>query len=147
MNAKLLLASIATTTLLSACGGDHAHVKAVDAVAQAEAAAKEKAPQAESITFDDHGKPTMGGVGGAKGANTNPQNTDNAETTAPEQTDTATENKPADTAEAKAEEAKPAEGEATAEAPTKELVEATTETKTEGEATATTEASTETKTN
>lgn len=121
MNAKLLLASIATTALLSACGGDHAHVKAVDEVAKAEAAAKEKAPKAEPITFEDEGQPTMGGVGGTKNANAN-NPADSAEHIA---NDIATANAQAtahhgqaNTATAETPTEQPAEGEATAEAPT-----------------------------
>lgn len=156
MNAKFLLASIATATLLTACGGDHAHIKAVDKVAEAEALAKEKAPKAEPVSFEDEGKPTIGGVGGTKG--TTPAPTE----TAPASDTTAQADAQADTAEAKTEEpkpaetkeeAKPAEGEATAETPAQaeqpaeQPAEATAEAKPEGEATATAEAPAETKTN
>lgn len=157
MNAKFLLASIATATLLTACGGDHAHIKAVDKVAEAEALAKEKAPKAEPVTFEDEGQPTMGGVGGTKNANAN-NPADSAEHIA---NDIATANAQAiahhgqaDTATAETkEEAKPAEGETTAETPAQaeqpaeQPAEATAEAKPEGEATATAEAPAETKTN
>lgn len=121
MNAKFLLASIATATLLTACGGDHAHIKAVDKVAEAEALAKEKAPKAEPVTFEDEGQPTMGGVGGTKNANAN-NPADSAEHIA---NDIATANAQAtahhgqaNTATAETPTEQPAEGEATAEAPT-----------------------------
>lgn len=158
MNAKFLLASIATATLLTACGGDHAHIKAVDKVAEAEALAKEKAPKAEPVTFEDEGQPTMGGVGGTKNANAN-NPADSAEHIA---NDIATANAQAiahhgqantATTETKTEEAKPAEGEATAETPAQaeqpaeQPAEAPAEAKPEGEATATAEAPAETKTN
>lgn len=70
MKAKLSLAivGVATVLTLTACGG-HDDVKAVDKLAEAEAAAKAAAPKAESITFDDAGQPTVGGVGGEEGAN------------------------------------------------------------------------------
>lgn len=65
MKAKLFTAIISTSLLLSACGGDHAHPKAVDKLEEAEANAKANAPKAEEVKFDDHGQSTMGGVGGA----------------------------------------------------------------------------------
>lgn len=71
MNAKFLTAIMSTSLLLSACGGNHDHPKAVDKLEEAQAAALAKAPKAEEVKFDDHGQPTMGGVGGAAGANTN----------------------------------------------------------------------------
>lgn len=65
MKAKLSLAIIATTALLTACGGSHEKVHAVDKVEEAQKQALEKAPKAEEIKFDDHGETPMGGVGGA----------------------------------------------------------------------------------
>ncbi len=71
MKANFLTAIMSTSLLLSACGGNHDHPKAVDKLEEAQAAALAKAPKAEEVKFDDHGQPTMGGVGGAAGANTN----------------------------------------------------------------------------
>lgn len=106
MKAKLFTAIISTSLLLSACGG-HNNPKAVDKLEEAEANAKANAPKAEEVKFDDHGQPTMGGVGGASDASVAPA-TDVAETTTatPETTETA---KPAST--------KMAETMAVAEAP------------------------------
>ena len=135
---KIALALIAATTLtLTACHkGEHKH--AVEHVEQAQAEALAKAPKAEEIKFADHGEPTIGGVGGAAGANANTKTdtpehiagdiaTVNAQTVAyhgqAEATATA-DAKPADTAttdkaDAKADEAKPADAPADtkAEAP------------------------------
>lgn len=71
MKAKLFTAIISTSLLLSACGG-HNNPKAVDKLEEAEANAKANAPKAEEVKFDDHGQPTMGGVGGASGASVAP---------------------------------------------------------------------------
>lgn len=64
MKAKLFTAIISTSLLLSACGG-HNNPKAVDKLEEAEANAIANTPKAEEVRFDDHGQPTMGGVGGA----------------------------------------------------------------------------------
>lgn len=100
MKAKLFIAIISTSLLLSACGGDHAHPKAVDKLEEAETNAKANAPKAEEVKFDDHGQPTMGGVGGASGAvaptTTDTATTDVAETT-PATPETAETAKPAST--------------------------------------------------
>lgn len=71
MKAKLFTAIISTSLILSACGGSHNNPKAVDKLEEAEANALAKAPKAEEVKFDDHGQPTMGGVGGAAVTNTN----------------------------------------------------------------------------
>lgn len=71
MKAKLFTAIISTSLLLSACGGSHNNPKAVDKLEEAEANALAKAPKAEEVKFDDHGQPTMGGVGGAAVTNAN----------------------------------------------------------------------------
>ena len=66
---KIALALIAATTLtLTACHKGE-HKTAVEHVATAEAEALAKTPKAEEIKFADHGEPTIGGVGGAAGAN------------------------------------------------------------------------------
>lgn len=93
MKAKFCLAIIATTALLSACGGDHAKVHAVDKIEEAQKLAQEKAPKAEEVKFADHGEVPMGGVGGAGGvtipAPTDTQADKNAQATT-EPTDTKT---------------------------------------------------------
>lgn len=65
MKAKFTLAIIATATLITACGGNHEKVYAVDKIEEAQKQALEKAPKAEEIKFADHGQTPMGGVGGA----------------------------------------------------------------------------------
>lgn len=67
MKAKFSLAIIATTALLTACGGGHDKVHAVDKLEEAQKIALEKAPKAEEVKFADHGETPMGGVGGAGG--------------------------------------------------------------------------------
>lgn len=116
MKAKFSLAIIATTALLTACGGSHEKVHAVDKIEEAQKLALEKAPKAEEIKFADHGETPMGGVGGAGGVKVAeaPAETPKADATA-----TAT-------TEAKAEPAKdvekPAEEKPTEEAKTTEAV-------------------------
>lgn len=68
MKAKIVTAIIGASLLLTACGGDHAHPKAVEKLEEAQANALAKAPKAEEVKFDDHGQPPMGGVGGTSGA-------------------------------------------------------------------------------
>lgn len=125
---KIALALIAATTLtLTACHKGE-HKTAVEHVATAEAEALAKAPKAQEIKFADHGEPTIGGVGGAPGANA-ATNTATANATAtdaakPTEATATADAKPADTpadtatvdkADTKADEAKPAD--AKAEAP------------------------------
>lgn len=109
MKAKFSLAIIAITALLTACGGNHEKVHAVDKVEEAQKLALEKAPKAEEVKFADHGQTPMGGVGGANPA---PLPTPTAEATA-----TATDTKPAETATPTTTDA-PATAEATATTPT-----------------------------
>lgn len=109
MKAKFSLAIIATTALLTACGGNHEKVHAVDKVEEAQKLALEKAPKAEEVKFADHGQTPMGGVGGANPA---PLPAPTAEATA-----TATDTKPAETATSTTTDA-PATTEATATTPT-----------------------------
>ncbi|MDO4896554.1 MAG: hypothetical protein Q3971_04245 [Moraxella sp.] len=90
MKAKLSLAIIATTALLTACSGSHEKVHAVDKVEEAQKQALEKAPKAEEVKFDDHGAETVGGVGGTKGIVVAPTATDTAQTPSNEATATAT---------------------------------------------------------
>lgn len=99
MKAKFSLAIIATTALLTACGGGHDKVHAVDKIEEAQKIALEKAPKAEEVKFADHGETPMGGVGGAGGVKVA-----EAPAEAPKADATATA-----TAEAKAEPAKDAE--------------------------------------
>lgn len=68
---SLMTVSLAAVFALVGCGDKHEKVHAVDKVEEAQAAALAKAPTAEAVKFDDHGQPTMGGVGGAEGANAN----------------------------------------------------------------------------
>ncbi|OOR91329.1 hypothetical protein B0181_03225 [Moraxella caviae] len=53
MKIQAMLGAVLAATLLTACGGSG--VKAVDKVAEAEAAAKANAPKAEEIKFADEG--------------------------------------------------------------------------------------------
>lgn len=66
---SLMTASLATVFALVGCGDKHEKVHAVGKVEEAQAAALAKAPQAETVKFDDHGQPTVGGVGGVGGTN------------------------------------------------------------------------------
>lgn len=111
MKAKFSLAIIAITALLTACGGNHEKVHAVDKVEEAQKLALEKAPKAEEVKFADHGQTPMGGVGGANPA---PLPAPTAEATA---TATATDTKPAETVTPTTTDA-PATAEATATTPT-----------------------------
>lgn len=65
MKIQVLVAALAAAVLVSACGDKHEKVHAVDKVAEAEAAAIEKAPKAEEVKFDDHGQPTFAEASGA----------------------------------------------------------------------------------
>ena len=65
MKVQVLVAALAAAVLVSACGDKHEKVHAVDKVAEAEAAAIEKAPKAEEVKFDDHGQPTFAEASGA----------------------------------------------------------------------------------
>ncbi|ANB90989.1 hypothetical protein MOVS_02110 [Moraxella ovis] len=65
MKVQVLVAALAAAVLVSACGDKHEKVHAVDKVAEAEAAAIEKAPKAEEVKFDDHGQPTFVEASGA----------------------------------------------------------------------------------
>lgn len=65
MKVQVLVAALAAAVLVSACGDKHEKVYAVDKVAEAEAAAIEKAPKAEEVKFDDHGQPTFAETSGA----------------------------------------------------------------------------------
>lgn len=96
MKVQVLVAALAAAVLVSACGDKHEKVHAVDKVAEAEAAAIEKAPKAEEVKFDDHGQPTFAE---ASGATTTTPTTDSA-------TDASTDAAPAaDAATAKADKA------------------------------------------
>lgn len=57
---KLLLLSVFTGMILSACGHSHEKVYAVDRVEDAAAKAAAKAPPAEIIKFEDEGQPKLG---------------------------------------------------------------------------------------
>lgn len=106
MKAYAILPLIAAIAL-SACGKKEEHVYAVDKLAEAQAAAMEKAPKAEPVKFDDEGQPKFGfpADGSAPAAATTDAAAPVSDATA---TDTAAADKPADaaTAEAKPEEAK-----------------------------------------
>ena len=106
LSLSLAVASIAFA--LTACGGHEEHPHAVDKVAEAEAAAKAKAPQAEEVKFADHGAETIGGVGGA---NPKPAATSDAKANDQAKSEEKTEN----TAEAKADDKKTEEATAKAE--------------------------------
>lgn len=110
MKAKFSLAIIATTALLTACGGGHDKVHAVDKLEEAQKIALEKAPKAEEVKFADHGETPMGGVGGAGGVKVAEAT---AEAPKADATATATKAEPAKEAEKPAdkpaEDAKPAE--------------------------------------
>lgn len=110
MKAKLFTAIISTSLLLSACGG-HNNPKAVDKLEEAEANAIANTPKAEEVRFDDHGQPTMGGVGGATDGAVAPTTT--AEPTS---------------SEAEPSSAEPAEPVATAESPQDDATTETAET-------------------
>ena len=106
LSLSLAVASIAFA--LTACGGHEEHPHAIDKVAEAEAAAKAKAPQAEEVKFADHGAETIGGVGG-----TNPKPAATSDAKANDQTKS--EEKTENTAEAKADDKKTEEATAKAE--------------------------------
>ena len=106
LSLSLAVASIAFA--LTACGGHEEHPHAVDKVAEAEAAAKAKAPQAEEVKFADHGAETIGGVGGT---NPKPAATSDAKANDQAKSEEKTEN----TAEAKADDKKTEEATAKAE--------------------------------
>lgn len=59
MKAYAILPLVAAIAL-SACGKKEEHVYAVDKLAEAQAAAMEKAPKAEPMKFDDEGQPKFG---------------------------------------------------------------------------------------
>lgn len=130
---KALLASlIASTVLLTACGGEkHDKVYAEEMVKTAEENAKKLAPEAEKITFGDEGAPKAGEAtaqadtateqSGEKAdeAKTDEQKSDEAKADEPKAEDKkaddskseadapkADDKKPADTAEAKTEDKK-----------------------------------------
>lgn len=111
MKAYAILPLIAAIAL-SACGKKEEHVYAVDKLAEAQAAAMEKAPKAEPVKFDDEGQPKFGfpADGSAPAAATTDAAAPVSDATATDATatDTAAADKPADaaTAEAKPEEAK-----------------------------------------
>lgn len=106
LSLSLAVASIAFA--LTACGGHEEHPHAVDKVAEAEAAAKAKAPQAEEVKFADHGAETIGGVGG-----TNPKPAATSDAKANDQAKS--EEKTDNAAEAKADDKKTEEATAKAE--------------------------------
>ena len=111
LSLSLAVASIAFA--LTACGGHEEHPHAVDKVAEAEASAKAKAPQAEEVKFADHGAETIGGVGG-----TNPKPAATSDAKADEKAqadDKKSEEKTENTAEAKADDKKTEEATAKAE--------------------------------
>lgn len=94
---KLSLSLIFGATLaLTACGGHEEHPHAVDKLAEAEAAAKAKAPQAETVKFADEGAETIGGVGGV---NPKPVQAADDKAKAEEKTDNTAEAKADDKAE------------------------------------------------
>ena len=106
LSLSLAVASIAFA--LTACGGHEEHPHAVDKVAEAEAAAKAKAPQAEEVKFADHGAETIGGVGG-----TNPKPAATSDAKANDQAKS--EEKTDNAADAKADDKKTEEATAKAE--------------------------------
>lgn len=57
MKAQLVGSMLVAALVLSACGEKHEKVYAVDKVEEAQAAALAKAPKAEEIVFDDAGQP------------------------------------------------------------------------------------------
>lgn len=65
-----LIAVMAAAVALSACSKHHEKVYAVDRVEEAQAAALQKAPQAEEMIFDDHGQPTFVELSGGAAATT-----------------------------------------------------------------------------
>ncbi|PNP98660.1 hypothetical protein [Moraxella sp. RCAD0137] len=67
-----LIAVMAAAVALSACSKDHEKVYAVDRVEEAQAAALQKAPQAEEMIFDDHGQPTFVELSGGAATTTTP---------------------------------------------------------------------------
>ena len=67
-----LIAVMAAAVVLSACSKDHEKVYAVDRVEEAQAAALQKAPQAEEMIFDDHGQPTFVELSGGAATTTTP---------------------------------------------------------------------------
>ena len=125
LSLSLAVASIAFA--LTACGGHEEHPHAVDKVAEAEAAAKAKAPQAEEVKFADHGAETIGGVGGTNpkpaatsDAKANDQakseeKTDNAADAKADEKAQTDDKKTENTAEAKADDKKTEEATAKAE--------------------------------
>lgn len=62
MKVQFVAAAALAMLTLTACGGKHEKVYAVDKLAEAEAAALEKAPKAEEVKFDDHGQPPFAAV-------------------------------------------------------------------------------------
>ena len=99
-----LIAVMAAAVALSACSKDHEKVYAVDRVEEAQAAALQKAPQAEEMIFDDHGQPTFVELSGGAATTTTPA------------TDAATPADAAAPAEAATDAAAPAAADATTEA-------------------------------
>lgn len=67
-----LIAVMAAAVMLSACSKHHEKVYAVDRVEEAQAAALQKAPQAEEMIFDDHGQPTFVELSGGAATTTTP---------------------------------------------------------------------------
>ena len=124
---SLSLAVASIVFALTACGGHEEHPHAIDKVAEAEAAAKAKAPQAEEVKFADHGAETIGGVGGTNpkpaatsDAKANDQakseeKTDNAADAKADEKAQTDDKKTENTAEAKADDKKTEEATAKAE--------------------------------
>lgn len=90
MKKSLIASLIATSTLLTACGGDkHGKVYAEEVVKVAEQNAKAAAPQAESVKFDDEGAPKAGETTATDTATTATADTAAASTTESTATDSA----------------------------------------------------------
>ncbi|UNU73827.1 hypothetical protein LU293_02700 [Moraxella nasovis] len=86
MKIQSILGLVLSAVVLTACGGHHEEVAAVDKLAEAQAIAKEKAPQVEEIKFDDEGQPSMVQLA-ADAAPASATATDTASETAPATTD------------------------------------------------------------
>lgn len=91
MKKSLIASLIATSTLLTACGGDkHDKVYAEEMVKVAEQNAKAAAPQAETVKFDDEGAPKAGETTATDTTTTATADTAAASTTESTATDSAT---------------------------------------------------------
>lgn len=90
-----LIAVMAAAVALSACSKHHEKVYAVDRVEEAQAAALQKAPQAEEMIFDDHGQPTFVELSGGAATTTTPAADAATDAAAPAAADATTEAAPA----------------------------------------------------